>query len=197
MQLKQTLTSYALFVAYLLTVPGANWLISNVGVQFDPDGPHLIPVLPGIMAPSGVLMIGAALALRDLVQDRLGIKWAAGAVIGGSVLSWLVASPFLAIASAAAFVVSESLDLAVYTPLKARGWTPAAIFASGLVGSVVDSVAFLLIAFGSIAHIEGQIIGKILTTVIATGIAYWYGMNRNTLAGAAVPDGVQRWMKSQ
>lgn len=195
--MKQALTSYALFVAYLLTVPAANWLISNVGVQFEPDGPHLIPVLPGIMAPSGVLMVGAALALRDVVQDRLGIKWAAGAVIGGALLSWLVASPFLAIASAAAFVVSESLDLAVYTPLKARGWTPAAILASGLMGSVVDSVAFLLIAFGSIAHIEGQIIGKVLITLIATGIAYWYGMNRVDPQGANVPDAVQTWMKSE
>lgn len=195
--MKEALTSYSLFVAYLLTVPAANWLISNVGVQFEPDGPHLIPVLPGIMAPSGVLMVGAALALRDVVQDRLGIKWAAGAVIGGALLSWLVASPFLAIASAAAFVVSESLDLAVYTPLKARGWTPAAILASGLMGSVVDSVAFLLIAFGSIAHIEGQIIGKVLITLIATGIAYWYGMNRADPQGANVPDSVQTWMKSE
>ena len=195
--MKEAITSYALFVAYLLTVPAANWLISNVGVQFEPDGPHLIPVLPGIMAPSGVLMVGAALALRDVVQDRLGIKWAAGAVIGGALLSWLVASPFLAIASAAAFVVSESLDLAVYTPLKARGWTPAAILASGLMGSVVDSVAFLLIAFGSIAHIEGQIIGKVLITLIATGIAYWYGMNRVDPQGGNVPDAVQTWMKSE
>lgn len=193
--MKESLTSYALFVAYLLTVPAANWLISNIGVQFDPDGPHLIPIFPGIMAPSGVLMVGVALALRDVVQNRLGLKWAAGAVIGGSLLSWLVASPFLAIASAAAFVVSESLDLAVYTPLKARGWTPAAILASGLVGSVVDSVAFLLIAFGSIDHIEGQILGKAMITLLAAAIAYGYTMRTAPAPVIDVPESVKTWLK--
>ena len=193
--MKEAITSYALFVAYLLTVPAANWLISNIGVQFDPDGPHLIPIFPGIMAPSGVLMVGVALALRDVVQNRLGLKWAAGAVIGGSLLSWLVASPFLAIASAAAFVVSESLDLAVYTPLKARGWTPAAILASGLVGSVVDSVAFLLIAFGSIDHIEGQILGKAMITLLAAAIAYGYTMRTAPVPVVDVPESVKTWLK--
>ena len=193
--MRVSLTSGALFVAYLLTVPFANWLISNVGVQFEPDGPHLIPVLPGLMAPSGVLMVGAALALRDVVQDRLGIKWAAGAVIGGSLLTWLVASPFLAIASAAAFVVSESLDLVVYTPLNARGWKPAAILASGLVGSVVDSVAFLLIAFGSLAHIEGQIVGKIMITLLAAAIAYGHTMWNAPVPVTDVPETVKTWLK--
>lgn len=193
--MKESLTSYALFVAYLLTVPVANWLISNIGVQFEPNGPHLIPVLPGLMAPSGVLMVGLALALRDVVQNRLGLKWAAGAVIGGSLLSWLVASPFLAVASAAAFVVSESLDLAVYTPLKARGWTPAAILASGLVGSVVDSVAFLLIAFGSIAHIEGQIVGKVMVTLLAAAVAYGYTLRTAPVPVVDVPESVKTWLK--
>ena len=36
-------------------------------------GPCLIPVAPGLMAPSGVTMIGLALVLRDLVQRRLGV----------------------------------------------------------------------------------------------------------------------------
>src|SRR5688572_6062921 len=59
----------ALFlVAFACTIPLANWLIGNVGATCLPNGPCLIPVAPGILAPSGVLAVGAALVLRDLVQ---------------------------------------------------------------------------------------------------------------------------------
>ena len=49
-------------------------MIGNFGTFCVPDGPCLIPVAPGITAPSGVLMVGAALVLRDLVQDPLALS---------------------------------------------------------------------------------------------------------------------------
>src|SRR5258708_12627898 len=61
------------FVAlFALTIPAANWLIGHAGTVCQPAGPCLVPVAPGLMAPSGVIMAGAALVLRDLVQRRLG-----------------------------------------------------------------------------------------------------------------------------
>src|SRR3954454_10577484 len=89
-------------VLFALTIPAANWLIGNVGTVCAPNGPCLIPVAPGLMAPSGVTMIGIALVLRDLVQRRLGVGVAAGAIVVGAGLSALVAPPALVIASAAA-----------------------------------------------------------------------------------------------
>ena len=59
-------------VLFALTIPLANWMIGHVGTVCVPQGPCLIPVAPELMAPSGVLMIGVALVLRDLVQRRLG-----------------------------------------------------------------------------------------------------------------------------
>ncbi len=47
-----------LFLAYIATIPAANWLIGNVGTTCVPNGPCLIPVGFGLMAPSGVLMVG-------------------------------------------------------------------------------------------------------------------------------------------
>ena len=61
---------YLAFALFALTVPAANWLIANVGTCM-PNGPCLIPVGFGLMAPSGVLMIGAALVLRELASGRL------------------------------------------------------------------------------------------------------------------------------
>ena len=47
----------AFLIAFGLTIPAANWMIGNVGTVCVPKGPCLIPVAPGLMAPSGVAMI--------------------------------------------------------------------------------------------------------------------------------------------
>src|SRR3712207_4535035 len=124
------------------------------------------------MAPSGVLMIGLALVLRDLVQRRLGLAWAAGAVLAGAALSALIAPPALVLASGLAFLLGEAADLAVYTPLQRRGLTPA-VLASGAVGLVVDSLVFLWVAFGSLDFLAGQVIGKAWMVLLALPPIHW------------------------
>jgi uncharacterized PurR-regulated membrane protein YhhQ (DUF165 family) len=141
--------------AFLLCIPFANWLIGNVGTVCVPQGPCLVPILPGVMAPSGVLAAGAALVL----QRCLGAGWGFGAIVVGSALSALLAPPALVIASALAFLLSEVADFAVYTPLQKRRLVLAVLLSSG-VGLVVDSVVFLLLAFGSLDFLAGQVVGK-------------------------------------
>lgn len=146
-------------------------MIGNVGTSCTPDGPCVIPVWPEISAPSGVLAIGAALVLRDLVQRRLGMKWALAAIAAGALLSGLVAAPALVLASVAAFAVSETADLAVFTPLQRRGLV-LAVAASGVVGILVDSMLFLSLAFGSLDFLRGQVIGKTWSLVAALPLIY-------------------------
>lgn len=157
------------FLAYLATIPAANWLIGNAGTVCISNGPCLIPVGFGLSAPSGVLMIGAALVLRDAVQQFLGIQWAFVAIACGVVLSALVAPPALVIASAMAFAIAELLDLAVYTPLRKRNLS-LAVLASGIVGAAADSAIFLWLAFGSLDFIAGQLVGKLWMTLTAAAI---------------------------
>lgn len=157
------------FLAYLATIPAANWLIGHAGTTCIPNGPCLIPVGFGLSAPSGVLMIGAALVLRDAVQHLLGIRWALIAIASGVVLSALIAPPALVLASAAAFAIAELLDLAVYTPLRKRNLS-LAVLASGIVGAAADSAIFLWLAFGSLEFIAGQLVGKMWMTLIAAGV---------------------------
>lgn len=149
-----------LIAAYVATIPAANFFIGNVGTVCIPQGPCLIPVAPGIMAPSGVLMIGAALLFRDLVQRTYGIPWSLGCILAGTALSFFIAPPALAIASGAAFLASELADFGVYTPL-ARKRFLLALVASCFAGAIVDSALFLWLAFGSLDHMLGQIIGKL------------------------------------
>ena len=149
-----------LVLAYMATVPLANWMIGHVGTVCVPQGPCLLPVAPGLLAPSGVIVIGAALVLRDLVQRRAGIAVSLACIAVGAVLSAFLAPPALVIASVAAFTVSELADFAVYTPL-ARKHFVAAVAASVAAGAAVDSALFLWLAFGSLEHVEGQFVGKL------------------------------------
>jgi uncharacterized PurR-regulated membrane protein YhhQ (DUF165 family) len=160
------LRSLALISAFAATVPLANWLIGNVGTECIPNGPCLIPVGFGLSAPSGVLVVGAALVLRDAVHEVSGVRGALAAIAIGGLASWLFAPPALVLASVTAFVLAELADLLVYTPLRERRlWL--AVLLSGLAGSIIDSAAFLLLAFGSLDFIAGQVVGKMWASLAA------------------------------
>lgn len=166
------------FLAFIACIPAANWMIGHVGTVCVPHGPCLVPVLPwgpggnALMAPSGVLLIGLALVLRDLVQRRLGRSVALTAIVAGAALSGAVAPPPLIVASATAFLLSELADFAVYTPLQARGLVMA-VLASSVVGLVIDSILFLWLAFGSLDFLAGQIVGKLLMVLLALPVVHW------------------------
>jgi uncharacterized PurR-regulated membrane protein YhhQ (DUF165 family) len=159
-------------VGFAACIPLANYMIGHVGTVCVPSGPCLIPVGFGLTAPSGVLLVGLALVLRDLVQRRLGLVWAIGAIIGGAFLSTIFTPPALALASAAAFLSSEIADLLVFTPLQKRGLVKAA-FLSSIAGLVVDSVMFLWLAFGSLDFLVGQVVGKAIMVIAALPLLLW------------------------
>jgi queuosine precursor transporter len=160
-------------VLFALTIPAANWLIGHVGTAcLAPQGPCVVPVAPGVTAPSGVMMVGVALVLRDLVQRRLGAAMSALAILIGAGISALVAPPALILASAVAFLLSEFADLAVYTPL-ARRRLVAAVIASSCAGLVIDSIVFLWLAFGSLDFLLGQIVGKAWMVLLSIPFVAW------------------------
>lgn len=139
----------------LLCILAANYVTTHFG---------FIPVGFGLMATAGTYFAGLTFVLRDLLQDALGKGWVLGLILGGAGLSLLVADPFIAVASAVAFLLSEVADFAVYTPLRARGYIRAAV-ASNVVGSLIDTVAFLSIAgFPMEEALAGQMLGKLVMT---------------------------------
>jgi uncharacterized PurR-regulated membrane protein YhhQ (DUF165 family) len=156
---RRTLEGGVFLLLFCLTIPAANWMIGNLGTVCPPNSPCLVPVAPGLMAPSGVVMIGIALVLRDLVQRRLGVEFGLAAIVTGAAISALVAPRALVLASATAFFISELADFAVYTPL-ARRRLVTAVIASSVLGLVLDSLIFLWLAFGSLDFLLGQVIGK-------------------------------------
>jgi len=147
---------YLPLVLYVGTIFAANWAISTFG---------LVPVGFGLLAPAGVYFAGLAFTFRDLTQDSLGRRWTYAAILIGAALSATLSGP-LALASGVAFLVSETADLLVYTPLKERRWL-LAVGLSNVVGLVVDSALFLWLAFGSLEFLAGQIVGKTEMAVLA------------------------------
>jgi queuosine precursor transporter len=176
---------YVFLAAYIACIPLANWMIGHVGTVCVPQGPCLVPVAPGLMAPSGVLLVGLALVLRDLVQRRLGIAFALAAIAVGAVLSGALAPLPLVVASTTAFLLSELADFAVYTPLQKRGLV-LAVLASSFVGLVADSIVFLWLAFGSFEFLLGQIVGKAWMVLLTLPAIEWL-RRRDQRLGLARP----------
>lgn len=143
---------------YVAAIVAANWLTATYG---------LVPVWPGLAVTAGTYAAGFALLARDVVQDAAGRRAVLAAVWAGGAASWFLASPALAVASTAAFLLSELVDMAVYTPLRRRGWSRAVI-ASGAAGALVDTVAFLSLAgFGlDVSGVAGQLVGKVLWATV-------------------------------
>lgn len=150
------------FIAYLATIPAANWAVEHFGA---------IPVWPGIVAPAGVYFVGAALVLRDLLREAAGRTVVLAAIAVGAALSWWLADPTLALASTAAFAVAESMDFVAYEPLRKRGLL-AAMLASNAVGLLADSLIFLWLAFGSFDYLPGQLLGKTWMTLAAVTVLW-------------------------
>jgi len=145
--------------AYIATIYAANYAVQHFG---------FVTVAPGLQAPAGVYFAGLALVLRDAVQVILGRKVSVAAIPVGAALSWFIA-PSLAVASGTAFLLSESADWLVFTPLQKRGWNRALI-ASTVVGAMVDSAVFLWLAFHSLAFWQGQVVGKLTMTIAAVAL---------------------------
>lgn len=167
---RRTLVGLVATVAFVATVWAANATLERYGV---------VEVL-GVSFASGVLWAGVAFGLRDVVHETLGRWWVAGAILVGSVLSWVVSDgatipggvTSIAVASGVAFLLSESADAFVYDPLRNRYW-PAAVVGSNVVGAVVDSALFLWLAFGSIDLIAGQVVAKAAMVVVALPLVWW------------------------
>lgn len=143
----------SVFFAYVACIIAANLALDEWGMI----------VVFGTMLPAGVFFAGATFTIRDVLDDLGGRPWIVAAILSGGAASMLFA-PSFAVASSIAFLTSETADWAIYSPLKRRNrWV--AIAASNTVGSAIDSVIFLHLAFGSVDGWLSLTIAKALITL--------------------------------
>lgn len=114
-------------------------LIVAVNYGFTVVPPLKLP--DGTLWPPMSLAVGFIFVVRDFAQREIGHRVLIAMLIGAA-LSYVMAAPYVAVASAAAFLISEAVDWLVYTvtrrPLSQR------ILYSSLLGTPVDSAVFLL-----------------------------------------------------
>jgi queuosine precursor transporter len=148
-------------------------------------------------APGGVYAIGVALALVQLAhysgatrregalnaQVLIGLGFAGSALFAGYIALVVHAQPAfpgqefdsavgstwrIVGASLVAFIASETVDNLVGAPLRGRVHDGFRVAVSAGVSAPIDSVIFLVIAFGSagLRFFAGQLVGKIASAVV-------------------------------
>jgi hypothetical protein len=151
-------------VLYIAGVVLANVLTERLG---------LVPVGFGLVTTAGTYAAAVVLVARNFTQDSLGRRRVLVLMGIGCALSWWLASPQLAIASAVAFGLSELADMLVYTPLRALGRSRA-LAAASTVGAVIDTFVFLTLAGFPLSAAPGQLVVKVgmglLAALIVRGI---------------------------
>lgn len=153
----------ALFSACIVA---ANWTLNRWG---------MVPLLGfGPIVPAGLYWAGLSFGVRDALQEVGGTRLTVAAIVVGTGIAWSIA-PSFAVASGVAFLLAELLDLAVYTPLRDRRWVTAVV-ASNIAGSVLDSLVFLSIAFGTTTGWVDLTIGKAI--MILPGLAVVWAARR-------------------
>ena len=128
-------------------------LFVNVGFSHRPD-----------LDAFWSLLVGGVLALRDLAQRH----WGHGVLLlmlVGAALSFRLGAPAVALASATAFLISETVDWLVYTathrPFATRIWW------SVLCSAPVDTAVFLAMA----GLLNGQLFAiGVVSKVLAGGL---------------------------
>jgi uncharacterized PurR-regulated membrane protein YhhQ (DUF165 family) len=122
---------YKFTVLYVALIVAVNYAFIVVPLVKLPDG---------TMWPPVSLLVGFVFVARDFAQREIGHKVLLAMLVGVAI-SYFMANPFVATASAAAFLISELVDWAVFTYTK-RPLSQRILFSS-LLGAPVDSAIFL------------------------------------------------------
>jgi len=146
-------------MVYIGAIVTANWASTHWPAM----------VFGQFVVPAGTLWAGLTLTLRDVLHEALGPHGVTAGIAIGAGVSWLYASPQIAVASVVAFAVSEILDSAVYAVLRQRSRL-GAVVGSNITGLLVDSLLFVPLAFGSLAAVPGQLVGKTAATILTVSL---------------------------
>jgi len=135
---RNTLMAFVIFVpAMALVVTASNVLVQIAINDWLTWGAFTYPV---------------SFLVTDLTNRRLGTASARRVVYTGFaaavILSMVLATPRIALASGTAFLVAQLLDVAIFDRLRRRVWWMPPLISS-MIGSVIDTALFFSIAFAA------------------------------------------------
>ena len=121
-------------VIYIATV-----VFINLAFAYIPP----IVLFDGTIFTVGSVIAGLVFVTRDFAQREVGHKAVLALMLVAGVLSYLLADPFVALASISAFAISEISDYIVYS--KYKGEFNKRVVVSSLVSVPIDTAVFLAI----------------------------------------------------
>ena len=162
-------------------------VMAQVGTNKIVDVP-----LTGLVAPGGTFLIGIALSMIEIAhrtaptrregfvnaQVMVACGWVASVILAGYLAVLNVMSPEdplfdrlagtwrIVAASLLAFAVSETIDNSLGTWMRDRVHDAWRVVGTNAVSVPLDSIVFLLVAFGSLEFISGQIVVKYAATLL-------------------------------
>lgn len=143
------LTAYAVAVAAMAFVVLASNVLVRYPVQAEFGGADLADLLTW-----GAFTYPFAFLVTDLTNRRFGARAARRVVYAGFaaaiVLSMLLSSPRIAVASASAFLIGQLLDVTLFNRLRRSASWWAAPLVGTLVGSIMDTTVFFSLAFAPV-----------------------------------------------
>ena len=153
------------------------YVILIVAVNYGFTVVPLVALPGGEVWPPISLLVGFIFVARDYAQREIGHRVII-AMLAAGVLSYVMASPFIAVASVAAFLISEFADWAVYT-FTGRTFARRVLLSSA-VGTPIDSAVFLSLIdqfsmIGVVAMTASKMLGALLV--------WWMIRRRETVAG--------------
>jgi uncharacterized PurR-regulated membrane protein YhhQ (DUF165 family) len=161
------LTRYRSTLVYIALIVAVNWGFTVV---------PLVKMPGGEMWPPMSLVVGFIFVVRDFAQREIGHRVLIAMLIGAA-LSYVMASPFVALASAAAFLVSELADWLVYTVTK-RPLSQRILFSS-VIGTPIDSVVFLY----GIGHLTVSGVAAMTASKLIGALIVWWMIRRREAEG--------------
>lgn len=149
------------------------YLASIVAINFGFEHTSVVPLYGDTVWPPMSVAAGVVFVLRDYAQRAVGVRPVVLWMLTGAALSYILASPAIALASLMAFVVSEAVDWIVYTTSK-RTFAQRVLISS-LASAPIDSVVFLhLINMLSPASVVVMTLSK----AAGIGLCAWAAMGR-------------------
>lgn len=153
---------------YIVLIVLVNWGFTVVPLVDMPGGEKWPPMS---------LVVGLIFVARDYAQREIGHRVIIAMLVAAG-LSYIMASPFVAVASLSAFLISEFADWAVYSftrrPFSQR------VLLSSAIGTPLDSVVFLAV----IGHLSLAGVAAMTASKMLGALAVWWLVRRREAASA-------------
>lgn len=156
------------------SLPMGTWTIAYIGMVVLINWLFLVvPMVPmfGTVIPPVMLVVGFVFVFRDFAQREIG-HWVILAMLVAGALSYWTSAPYVAFASVTAFLISETVDWAVYSFTR-RSLSERILYSSAL-AVPIDTLVFLKL----VDHFDWTAFAIVSVAKMVGAVCFWVVLRR-------------------